>query len=115
MTAVTGFAFKSVCYDTLAAAEKAACSDTEFWQSTSGWYTSCISHASVSANKSSFYVMNSSGNMSSSFNTKYLNFPNDCVINASYSDTFQYILYTILLAYLTSLVIGAIIKFIRSV
>jgi len=116
-----GFAFKSVCYDTLANAAQAACNDTAFWNTTQGYITSCRSYQTIAgtgewASRMQFNLLDAYGNTGYSTLSKFVQFPS-CLMPTvqSPAEIFNYVLFSVLFVYLTSLGIGAIIRFIRSV
>jgi hypothetical protein len=113
---MSNYGFNNVCYQTQQAAQKAACDNHDFWNRSSDKTMSCLSYATdpFDSKLTNFTLRVSDGSASWLTSTRQLSIQ-PCDTSVTYNETFSYVLFSVMLAYLTSLLIGAIIKFIRSV
>lgn len=113
---MASYVFNNVCYETQQVAQEAACSDHAFWNHSSDKTLSCLSYSTDSSdsNLTNFNLRISDGSSSWVTSVRQVVI-HPCDSTNSYADTFSYVLFSVLLVYLTSLGIGAIIRFIRSI
>lgn len=109
---MSGSAFGSVCYDTLLAAQQAACNDTAFWNNIPGQSVSCVNALTTNADGYTVAHLLVSDGQTFSYVDRLINFPS-CV---SFGDPFQiwsYFFASVVGLYLTTRMISVIIRMIK--
>lgn len=113
---MSNYGFNNVCYQSQQAAQEAACQDHAFWNRSPDKTLSCLSYSTDAgdSNLTNFNLRVSDGSPTWSTAVHQVAI-RPCENSTAYAETFSYILFSVMLAYLTAVSVGVIIRFIRSV
>lgn len=112
---MSNYGFNNVCYQSQQVAQEAACSDHAFWNRSSDKTLSCLSYSTdpTDSNLTNFNLRVSDG--TPTWSTAVHQVAIRPCESVGYGETFSYVLFSVMLAYLTAVSVGVIIRFIRSV